>query len=122
MGKKKVIRHLGMTMTDQEHRKWHRERADRELTPQEHHQLMERLDIRKKEDEKWHQGHDQPCGPEDTHVPQTDPVNPFAIGGRFLTYCVGKGWLIQQGRRRKTKHYIIEAGHEALAEFGIVKY
>lgn len=122
MGKKKVIRHLGMTMTEEEHRKWHREHADRELTPEEHRKFMKHLGISKEEDEKWHQAHDQPSDPKGKGVPEADPVNPFAIGGGFLAYCVRQGWLIQQGRGRTMKYYITETGREALAEFGIVKY
>lgn len=48
-------------------------------------------------------------GPADA-VPLGDPVNPFAIGGAFLQYCVRQGWLTQQGRGRAMKYYITEAG------------
>ena len=102
--KKKVIRHIGMTMTPDEHRK-----------------LMEHLGISKEEDEKWHKAQaGRPAAP-DTGPPG-DPVNPFAIGGAFLQYCVGQGWLIQQGTGRAMKYYVTEMGREALAEYGITKY
>jgi hypothetical protein len=116
MGKKKVIRHVGMTMTEAEHRKWHREHEGRKLTPEEHRKLMRHLGIRKQEDEKWHKAQSAAANG------AADPVNPFAIGGGFLNYCVRQGWLIQQGRGKAMKYYVTQEGREALAEYGIVKY
>jgi hypothetical protein len=122
VAKKKVIQHMGMTMTEQEHRKWHREHEGKDLTPQEHCKLMEHLGISEKQDRQWHKAHsgspDMPVEP----APDEKTVNCFAIGGGFIDYCVRQGWLIRQGRGRATKHYVTEAGRAALAEYGITKY
>ena len=121
--KKKLIRHMGMTMTEEAHRKWHAEHEGKELTEAEHRQLMEHLGISAEEDRKWHAA--QPSSPEDAagdSAPPEDPVNPFAIGGAFLQYCVERGWLIQQGGGRAMKYYVTEAGRAALAEYRITKY
>ncbi len=122
MAKKKRIRHMGMTMTEEQHRRWHREHEGKELTPIEHKKLMAHLGISEEEDRKWHQAQ-EPSGPETTDLaPDAQPVNPFAIGGAFLEYCVRQGWLIQRGRGKGMKYYVTEAGREALAEYGITKY
>ncbi|UCD51908.1 MAG: hypothetical protein JSW27_04580 [Phycisphaerales bacterium] len=124
MGKnKKPIRHMGMTMTEEEHRKWHAEHEGKELTEAEHRQLMEHMGISEEEDRQWHEA--QQSSREDRaddSAPPGDPVNPFAIGGAFLQYCVRQGWLIQQGRGRAMKYYVTKAGRAALAEYGITKY
>lgn len=121
--KKKPIRHMGMTMTEEEHRRWHQEHDGKELTPEEHRQLMTHLGISEEEDAKWHEARE--AGRAETVPeagPQGEPVNPFAIGGAFLDYCVRQGWLIRQGRGRAMKYYVTEAGREALAKYGITKY
>ena len=46
-------------------------------------------------------------------------INPFAIGGGFLDYCVRQGWLIQEGKARGAKYYITNEGEEGLKKFGI---
>ena len=118
MGKKgRPIRHMGMTMTEAEHRKWHAEHDGKELTETEHRQLMEHLGIGEGEDRRWHEAQSLP-----EKESSGDPVNPFAIGGGFLDYCVRQGWLIRQGRGRATKYYVMQAGREALAEFGITEF
>ena len=123
MGKKKLIHHMGMKMTAEEHRKWHREHEGKELTPGEHSKLMNRLGISEEEDREWHQAHENPaCEKVTDSVPPRDAVNPFAVGGGFLAYCVRQGWLIQQGRGRSMRYYVTAAGREALAGFGITKY
>jgi len=30
-------------------------------------------------------------------------VNPYALGGAFLRYCVEQGWLTQEGEGRSAK-------------------
>jgi hypothetical protein len=121
--KKKLVRHMGMTMTEEEHRRWHAEHDGKELTSQEHRQLMEHWGISEEEDHKWHETERTPEKEmtADSGAKGT-PVNPFAIGGGFLDYCVRQGWLIQQGRGRAMKYYVTEAGREGLAQYGIVKY
>jgi hypothetical protein len=47
------------------------------------------------------------------------PVNPFAVGGGFLAYCVKQGWLIQEGESRAARYYVTPEGEEALGRFGI---
>jgi hypothetical protein len=51
--------------------------------------------------------------------PQRKPVNCFAIGGGFLSYCVSKGWLIQEGKGRNAKYFVTDVGKEELKKFGI---
>jgi len=145
--KQKTIRHLGMTMTEKEHEQWHREH--RELTPEEHDQLMKHMGITPEEDEKWHREHG-PMTMEDHakmagmmermgiskdeqekwHKGQPDtraqsvksdaePLNPFAIGGGFLAYCVKQGWLTQEGKGPKARYFATEQGRRELARFDI---
>ena len=123
MGKKKPIRHMGMTMTEEEHQRWHQEHEGKSLTAEEHQKLMEHLGVSPEEDRKWHKAQEaRKDEPATEPVPEGESVNPFAIGGGFLEYCVRQGWLTRQGSRRATKHYVTEAGREALAGFGITKY
>ena len=109
-----------MGISKAEHEKWHREHGDRpRLTPKQHAQLMKRMGISKQEDEAWHKAHDA-AGPKKQ---KTDaglkPVNPFAIGGGFLAYCVKQGWLVQQRAGRGTKYLVNKKGQRALKKFGI---
>jgi len=123
MGTKKLIRHMGMTMTQQEHRRWHQEHEGKSLTPEEHEKLLEHLGVSREQDRQGHKAQktgegESPADP----VPDGDPVNCFAIGGGFLEYCVQQGWLIRQRHGRATQSYVTEAGRGALAGFGITKY
>jgi len=123
MGTKKPIRHMGMTMTEEEHRRWHQEHEGKGLTAEEHQKLMEHLGISPEEDRQWHKAQEMRGGESGTEpAPEGDPVNCFAIGGGFLDYCVKQGWLTRHRRGRATKYYVTEAGREALAEYGITKY
>jgi hypothetical protein len=123
MNKKKPIRHMGMTMTEEEHRRWHREHEGKKLTPEEHQKLMEHLGVSPEQDRRWHQSQEVGDGTRLAESrPEGDPVNPFAIGGGFLEYCVQQGWLTRQRRGRSTKYYVTKTGREALAGYGITKY
>ncbi len=123
MSRKKIIRHMGMTMTEQEHQRWHQEHEGKSLSPEEHEKLMERLGVSREQDRRWHKAPEASQGESPAEaVPEGDCVNPFAIGGGFLECCVRQGWLIRQRRGRATKYYVTEAGRGALAEFGITKY
>ena len=136
MGKKKVIRHMGMTMSDQEHRRWHREHEGKNLNAKEHQALMEYLGVSPEQDRRWHRAQEASNGQDPAEsAPEGEgpqvrnialgspvPVNPFAIGGGFLDYCIRQGWLTRQRQGRATKYYVTEAGREALAEYGITKY
>jgi hypothetical protein len=122
MGKKKPIRHMGMAMSEEEHRRWHEERKGQGLTPAEHEKLMKHLGISAQEDRRWHEAQQRAPAAGAEAPPKGDPVNCFAIGGGFLEYCVKQGWLLKQSQGRATKYFVTEAGRAALAEYGIVKY
>ncbi len=47
------------------------------------------------------------------------PINPFVIGGGFLTYCVKQGWLIMEGKGPRAKYFATEKGRLELAKFDI---
>lgn len=111
----KLVFHMGMTMTEEEHQKWHEEHH--EMTPEQHRALMKKMGISEEEDKEWHEIH----GPPPKHADMTEktPVNPFAIGGDFLNYCVKQGWLIQEGKGRQAKYYVTKEGGAKMKEFGI---
>ena len=54
MGKR--IHHMGMTLTKEDHDRWHEEAA--ELTPKQHEALMKELGTTKEQDEEWHRTHE----------------------------------------------------------------
>lgn len=122
MSKKKPIRHLGMTMTEEEHRRWHQEHEGKDLTAEEHRKLMEHLGVSPEQDREWHKAHPARAADEPVAGPDNTPVNCFAIGGGFLEYCVQQGWLTRQRHGRSTKYYVTKTGREALAGYGITKY
>jgi DNA-binding transcriptional regulator PaaX len=48
-------------------------------------------------------------------------INPFYVGGSFLSYCVKQGWMIEEKVGRKSQHYITEEGIKELKEkFNII--
>ena len=104
---------MGMTMTAEEHEQWHKEHN--KITREEHEKLMKKIGISPDEDKKWHK---ERRGKE-PHDSDTRPLNPFAIGGGFLAYCVKQGWLTQEGKGPKTKYYATEKGRLKLAKFDI---
>jgi hypothetical protein len=122
MAKKRLIRHMGMTMSEEEHRRWHEQHKGKRLTPEEHEKLMEHLGVSEAEDCKWHKANGMLPTETAEPLPDGEPVNPFAIGGGFLEYCVRQGWLTRQGRGRGTRYYVTEVGRAALAGYGIIKY
>ena len=90
----KRIRHMGMTLTKEQNEQWHRDAP--ELTPERHDALMKKLGITKEQDEEWHRTH------KTLHEQRTrrqKSINPFAVGGGFLAWCVKQGWLVQQGKQ-----------------------
>jgi DNA-directed RNA polymerase subunit H (RpoH/RPB5) len=111
----KHIKHMGMTLREEEHEKWHKEHE--EITPEQHKELMKKMGISETEDKRWHEA--QKLAQESEIEPGHEPVNPFAIGGGFLDYCVKHGWLIQDGKRRNAKYYITKAGEKELKKFDI---
>jgi hypothetical protein len=46
-------------------------------------------------------------------------LNPYAIGGGFLAYCIKKGWLIKEGSGSKTRYFATEKGRKKLADLRI---
>jgi hypothetical protein len=111
----KRIRHMGMSLTEDEHEKWHRE--NHEVTPEQHEVLMKRMGISKEEDEKWHKTHE--ISTKEACKAERKPVNPFAVGGGFLADCVGQGWLVQEGKGRNAKYYVTNEGKKELRKFDI---
>jgi len=109
------IRHVSMSLTEEEHEKWHKEQP--QMTPEQHETLMKRMGISKEEDERWHDSNRIPQ--KERNKSEQKAVNPFAIGGGFLSYCVGQGWLMQEGKGRNAKYYVTDVGREELRKFGI---
>jgi predicted transcriptional regulator len=111
----KFVFHMGMTMTEEELERWHREQP--EITQEQHETWMKKMGVSKKEDENWHRTHETPPKRQNTQGKKS--VNPFAIGGGFLDYCVRQGWLIQEGKGRSVKYYVTKEGEEKIRQFGI---
>jgi len=111
MGKR--IHHLGMTLTKVEHDRFHKGAPT--LSPERHDALMSKLGVTKEQDEQWHRTHltlDQ----QRTQTEGLKGINPFAVGGGFLAWCVKQGWLIQRGKQ----HFATREGARELRErFGI---
>ena len=113
--KSRKTEHMGMEMTEEEHERWHQEPW--EMSPGEHDALIRKMGITEDQDREWHEKHG---------VPQPVPsdrdrksVNPFAIGGGFLDYCVTQGWLVREGKGRSARYYVTRKGEEELPKFGI---
>ncbi len=88
------IRHMGMTMTKEEHRRWHEKHPT--LTHKQHDALMKKLGVTKEQDEEWHRTHQTP---DEERMKGTKSINPFAVSGGFLAWCVKQGWVVQQGKQ-----------------------
>lgn len=108
------IRHMGMDITEKKHEKWHREHP--EMTQEQHKTLMKKMGVSEKEDKKWHKTHGMPGI---SNQPGRKPVNPFAIGGGFLDYCIKQGWVIREGKRKNATYFVTKEGEEKLKKFGI---
>lgn len=111
----KKIRHMGMNMTEKEHERWHIEQ--REMTSEQHEALMKKMGISDEEDSEWHKRNKILSKTQERL--ERRPVNPFAIGGGFLDYCVKQGWLTKEGKGRNTRYYVTEEGREELKRFGV---
>jgi len=111
----KKIKHFDMEMTDQEHKKWHD--GHREMTAAEHKAFMKKMGISEEEDKKWHEIHDKPNKTKNNL--ELKSVNPFAIGGGFLDYCIKQGWLIREKKGRHAKYFVTKEGEKKLGKFGI---
>jgi hypothetical protein len=106
------IKHMGMELTEAEHEQWHREHS--ELSPEQHAALMRQMGTSEAEDKEWHEKNDNPA-----LAIGSKPVNPFAVGGGFLEYCVKQGWLIRTGTGNRSKYFVTASGRVELAKFGI---
>lgn len=112
----KLMLHRGMAMTEEEHERWHNELQ--EMTSEQHEALMRKMGISKEDDEKWHRIRGMPQELI-SNEQKKKQVNPFAIGGGFLDYCVKQGWIFQEGKGRIAKYYITEKGIKELKKFRI---
>lgn len=104
-----------MKISKKEHRKWHQKK--RKITAKEHKKLMQKMGISEAEDREWHRKQKIPNFL--SGKAEERPVNPFAIGGSFLAYCVRQGWLTQEGKGRDAKYYLTSLGETELKKFGI---
>lgn len=105
------IRHMGMTLTKEKHERFHREAP--ELTPEQHDAFMKRLGVTKEQDEEWHRTHKTL---HEQRAKETKSVNPFALGGGFVAWCLKQGWLVQRGKQ----YFATQEGARELRErFGI---
>ena len=52
--------------------------------------------------------------------PEEDDIDPQAIGGAFLEFCVTQGWVVRKGSGGAAKCYVTEVGRKELRAFGIV--
>ena len=110
-----LVLHMGMTMTEEEHQKWHAEHH--EMTPEHHDVFTKRMGISEEEHREWHKTHEVPLSPVNTSKKKT--INPFAVGGGFINYCVKQGWVIQEGKGRRVTYSVTTDGEENLKTFGI---
>jgi hypothetical protein len=109
MGKR--MHHMGMILTKEEHDRWHKEAPV--LSPKRHDALMKKLGVTKEQDEEWHRSHQTLQG---QRISGRKAVNPFALGGGFLAWCVKQGWLIQEGK----EYFATKEGQRELRErFGL---
>jgi len=111
----KKIKQRGTTITQKEHEKWHKE--NHEMTPEMHGALLKEMGISDEEDREWHRK--QGMLQRSSRKLERRPVNPFALGGGFLAYCVRQGWLIREGKGRNTKYYMTEEGKEQIGKMRI---
>jgi hypothetical protein len=108
------IHHMGMTLTKEQHDRFHREATD--LVPEKHDALMKKLGITKEQDEEWHRTHLTLGEMRTLGKKGLKEVNPFAVGGGFLSWCVKEGWLVQRGKQ----YFATKEGARELRErFGI---
>jgi hypothetical protein len=110
----KRIHHMGMTIGKKEHERFHEEAPS--LTPKRHDAMMAKLGITKEQDEEWHRTHltlDEQRAQAGKGI---KGINPFAVGGGFLGWCVKQGWLIQRGKQYLATR---EGVRELRKQFGI---
>lgn len=107
----KRIRHMGLTITKEEHERWHKEHP--ELSAKQHEALIKRLGVSAKEDAEWHRTHQTM---EEQRAKGVKAADPAAISGAFLAWCTKQRWLVQQGKQ----YFATKEGKRELHErFGI---
>ena len=106
---------MEIKLSQQKHEQCHCKHQD--ISPEQHKKMIQKMGISEKEEAKWHAAN--PSSPKDKDHEKNKSINPFAVGGGFLAYCVRQGWLIQQGKGRLTKYYPTDEGRTELAKFGI---
>ncbi|WXG47324.1 MAG: hypothetical protein WED05_11800 [Candidatus Atabeyarchaeum deiterrae] len=111
----KKAKHMGMNLSEVEHEKWHIEHP--EMTPDQHKAFMKKMGISEEEDKEWHKTRETTIVT--TGEPSKKMVNPFAIGGAFLAYCVKQGWLIQEGSGRDARYFVTRTGEVELRKYGV---
>lgn len=111
MGKR--IHHMGMTITKEQHDRFHKDAPC--LTPERHDAFMKKLGVTKEEDEEWHRTH-LTLAEQRAKAAGLKAIDPFAVGGGFLGWCVKQGWLVQRGKQ----YFATKDGARELRErFGI---
>ena len=106
----KRIHHMGMTLTREEHARFHNE--SRTLNPKQHDALMKKLGITKEQDEEWHRTH-LTLGEQRVQATMgMKEINPLAVGGSFLTWCANQGWLVPRGKQ----YFVTKEGVSELRE------
>jgi hypothetical protein len=112
MGKR--IHHLGMTISKEEHDRFHK--GSPTLSPEQHDAFMKKLGVTREEDAEWHRTHLTLGEQRAAAAAGMKGINPFAVGGAFLAWCVMQGWLVQRGKQ----YFATESGARELREqFGI---
>jgi hypothetical protein len=87
------------------------------MTSDQHEALMKKMSISEKEDKEWHKTHRMSL--KTSKKLERKPINPFAVGGGFLHYCVKQRWLIQEGKGRNAKYCVTQEGQKEIRKFGI---
>lgn len=78
---------------------------------------MKKMGISEKEDREWHKK--QELSRARLKKSKQKSVNPFAIGGGFLNYCVKREWLIRKENGKKARYYLTKKGKKEIRKFGI---
>ena len=84
----KRIHHMGMTLTKEEHDRFHRDSPS--LNPKQHDALMKKLGITKEQDEEWHRTHLTLGEQRTREMMGMKEIHPLTVGGSFLTWCVNQ--------------------------------
>lgn len=75
------------------------------------------MELKDKEHEKWPKSYGTSSAIKSKSGEK--PINPYDVGGGFLTHCIKQGWVVQEGKGRIAKFYATEKGKKELKKFGI---